>query len=189
MLLLPRPVAFTRQKTGCPTTIHSLMSEPHNVPLPASRGSLDSVRGHESHQSVTGASLRSGQLAEPLQIVDEGENGDGDDAWFPDSADQEQPTEEEEELPAEDAAPRDGDEADEREHVDASGDGPDPPPPVDDAAPYDGDADDRMRALEDELERTRADRDAWEEQYQALLAKLTTMRNTVGDKLRQDAVS
>lgn len=39
-----------------------------------------------------------------------------------------------------------------------------------------------------ELEAVRAEKAALEGQYRALLGKLTTMRNTLGDKLRQDAV-
>lgn len=39
-----------------------------------------------------------------------------------------------------------------------------------------------------ELEVVRAEKAALEGQYRALLGKLTTMRNTLGDKLRQDAV-
>ncbi|KAK4046996.1 hypothetical protein OIV83_005682 [Microbotryomycetes sp. JL201] len=45
----------------------------------------------------------------------------------------------------------------------------------------------RIQWLNDELDRTRADRDEFESQYRGLLSKLTTMRNTLGDKLRQDA--
>lgn len=39
-----------------------------------------------------------------------------------------------------------------------------------------------------ELATVRAEKSALEDQYRALLSKLTTMRNTLGDKLRQDAV-
>ncbi|KAK4056841.1 hypothetical protein OIO90_002091 [Microbotryomycetes sp. JL221] len=46
---------------------------------------------------------------------------------------------------------------------------------------------DRIQWLQDELDRTRQDRDDFENQYRGLLSKLTTMRNTLGDKLRQDA--
>ncbi|KAM0787675.1 hypothetical protein ACM66B_003738 [Microbotryomycetes sp. NB124-2] len=45
----------------------------------------------------------------------------------------------------------------------------------------------RIQWLNDELDKTRQDRDEFESQYRGLLSKLTTMRNTLGDKLRQDA--
>lgn len=44
-------------------------------------------------------------------------------------------------------------------------------------------------SLETQLETLRAEKAKLEGQYGALLGKLTTMRNTLGDKLRQDAVS
>lgn len=47
----------------------------------------------------------------------------------------------------------------------------------------------RVARLEDELARTIGEKEAFEAQYKSLLAKLTTMRNTLGDKLKQDAVS
>ena len=47
----------------------------------------------------------------------------------------------------------------------------------------------RVAELEEELERTMAEKEALGAQYRSLLGKLTTMRNTLGDKLRQDAVS
>ncbi|GAA5981922.1 hypothetical protein JCM10908_004667 [Rhodotorula pacifica] len=170
------------------------MGDPHAVPLPASRGSLDSVRGSDSLHGRVASTSRS--AAGPLDSVDEDQTA-GDEAWFADGDEHEQPLappdeqddsaqqpEAEEEPPVGDAV---------SVAVDASGDQPaDPPqtPPPDEPVAYadEGTEDDeRTRALEDELERTRADRDAWEEQYQGLLAKLTTMRSTVGDKLRQDA--
>lgn len=40
-----------------------------------------------------------------------------------------------------------------------------------------------------ELEQARAEKENALAQYQSLLAKLTAMRNTLGDKLKQDAVS
>lgn len=40
-----------------------------------------------------------------------------------------------------------------------------------------------------ELEQIKGEKEHLESQYRALLGKLTTMRNTLGDKLRQDAVS
>lgn len=46
----------------------------------------------------------------------------------------------------------------------------------------------RIQSLEEELERTRGEKEAFEAQYRSLLGKLTTMRNTLGDKLKQDAV-
>ncbi|KAF8741172.1 GRIP-related Arf-binding domain, partial [Rhizoctonia solani] len=45
----------------------------------------------------------------------------------------------------------------------------------------------RIAQLEQELEKTRAESDSWAEQYRTLLAKLTTMRTTLGNKLQQDA--
>lgn len=47
----------------------------------------------------------------------------------------------------------------------------------------------RIAQLEQELEKTRAESDNWAEQYRTLLAKLTTMRTTLANKLQQDAVS
>lgn len=46
----------------------------------------------------------------------------------------------------------------------------------------------KLRAVALELETTRADKTMFEAQYNSLLGKLTTMRNTLGDKLKQDAV-
>lgn len=162
------------------------MSDPHSVPLPASRGSLDSVRGGESlHRPPAGTSPRAavGNHAPPLDAVDEDHAAaGGDEAWFQggDAQEHEAPAADPQQAGAEEQEhplPPSGD--DEQQHDLA---------PNDEIAYGEGDADEHTRALEDELERTRADRDAWEEQYQGLLAKLTTMRNTVGDKLRQDAV-
>lgn len=42
--------------------------------------------------------------------------------------------------------------------------------------------------LRAELEQIKGEKEHLENQYRALLGKLTTMRNTLGDKLRQDAV-
>ncbi|GAA5971497.1 hypothetical protein JCM3765_007008 [Sporobolomyces pararoseus] len=115
------------------------MADPHAVPLPPSRGSLDSVRGgdysHSTHQQPPQLdSLAEQDPAEPTeQLEGEAEQENG------------------QEYEAEEAE------------------------------------DERIRTLEDELDRTRQDRDAWEQQYQSLLAKLTTMRQTVGDKIKQDA--
>ncbi|KDE07565.1 hypothetical protein MVLG_02234 [Microbotryum lychnidis-dioicae p1A1 Lamole] len=49
------------------------------------------------------------------------------------------------------------------------------------------DGTDRVAELEWELQRTREDKQAFEDKYNGLLSKLTTMRNTLGDKLKQDA--
>jgi hypothetical protein len=51
------------------------------------------------------------------------------------------------------------------------------------------DALDPIGKLQQELERTRKERDEFATQYQNLLGKLQTMRNTLGNKLKQDAVS
>ncbi|KAG8715004.1 hypothetical protein FRC11_006160 [Ceratobasidium sp. 423] len=48
-------------------------------------------------------------------------------------------------------------------------------------------SEERIAQLEQELEKTRAESDSWAEQYHTLLAKLTTMRTTLGNKLQQDA--
>ncbi|CAE6405808.1 unnamed protein product [Rhizoctonia solani] len=48
-------------------------------------------------------------------------------------------------------------------------------------------SEERIAQLEQELEKTRAESDSWAEQYRTLLAKLTTMRTTLGNKLQQDA--
>ena len=45
-----------------------------------------------------------------------------------------------------------------------------------------------VRRLEEELGRTKAEKDTFEAQYRGLLGKLTQMRTTLGDKLKQDAV-
>lgn len=45
------------------------------------------------------------------------------------------------------------------------------------------------QSLMDELARAREERDGLESQYKGLLGKLTQMRSTLGDRLRQDAVS
>lgn len=61
---------------------------------------------------------------------------------------------------------------------------------VTDASTEDGEDDDRSKSREellDELQRTREDRDGFEGQYKGLLAKLTQMRTTLGQRLRQDA--
>ncbi|KAK4705626.1 hypothetical protein P7C70_g568, partial [Phenoliferia sp. Uapishka_3] len=48
-------------------------------------------------------------------------------------------------------------------------------------------SDDRVRQLEDDVQQARRDKDQYEQQYTNLLGKLTAMRATVGDKLKQDA--
>lgn len=45
-----------------------------------------------------------------------------------------------------------------------------------------------IERLERELERTRDEKEALASQYRNLLAKLTTMRTTLGNKLKEDAV-
>lgn len=46
----------------------------------------------------------------------------------------------------------------------------------------------RIRQLEDELEMVRGEKDNLGNQYRSLLGKLTAMRKSLGDKLREDAV-
>ena len=46
----------------------------------------------------------------------------------------------------------------------------------------------QLALLQAELERTQADKDALDAQYRNLLEKVTAMRTTLGNKLRQDAV-
>lgn len=60
---------------------------------------------------------------------------------------------------------------------------------ADDAA-HDADdaALDPLERVQRELERTKEEKDKLAAQYQNLLAKLTTMRTTLGNKLKQDAV-
>lgn len=48
--------------------------------------------------------------------------------------------------------------------------------------------DERVRILEDDLETTRQEKEALGNQYRSLLGKLTAMRTTLGDKLKEDAV-
>ncbi|OJT12119.1 GRIP domain-containing protein [Trametes pubescens] len=54
-------------------------------------------------------------------------------------------------------------------------------------AHQDSDNLDPMQRLERELQRTREEKDTLATQYRNLLAKLTTMRTTLGNKLKQDA--
>jgi len=72
-----------------------------------------------------------------------------------------------------------------------------PPPIVNGFKPtvngvhHTGDEDglDPISKLQQELERTREERDEFETQYRNLLGKLQTMRSSLGNKLKQDAVS
>jgi hypothetical protein len=48
---------------------------------------------------------------------------------------------------------------------------------------------DSISRLQQELERTREEREEFATKYRNLLGKLQTMRNTLGNKLKQDAVS
>ncbi|KAI0324767.1 hypothetical protein GY45DRAFT_1331177 [Cubamyces sp. BRFM 1775] len=54
-------------------------------------------------------------------------------------------------------------------------------------APPDSDGLDPVQRLERELQRTREEKDTLATQYRNLLSKLTTMRTTLGNKLKQDA--
>ena len=47
---------------------------------------------------------------------------------------------------------------------------------------------DPVQRLQHELQRTKEEKDTLAAQYRNLLAKLTTMRTTLGNKLKQDAV-
>ncbi|GAA5861069.1 hypothetical protein JCM8547_008024 [Rhodosporidiobolus lusitaniae] len=153
------------------------MADPHSVPLPASRGSLDSVRGELPSHPSTASTLPA--LAEHDTTAQADDDDEGAAEWdisVPPVEADEQPVTVEEQVGAAEVV---------REEGEGEGEGEDVAPPVEPASA--GDDDERVRLLEDELERTRADRDAFESQYQGLLAKLTAMRNTLGDKLKQDA--
>jgi hypothetical protein len=68
-----------------------------------------------------------------------------------------------------------------------------PPPPAADLPPTDKpdesvDNADRITQLEEELEVVRGEKESLGNQYRALLGKLTAMRQSLGDKLREDAV-
>jgi hypothetical protein len=56
-------------------------------------------------------------------------------------------------------------------------------------ADADVDASSRIAQLESALSSTTAEKDQLETQYRTLLGKLTAMRQSLGDKLREDAVS
>lgn len=47
---------------------------------------------------------------------------------------------------------------------------------------------DPVERLQRELDRTKEEKESLEAQYRNLLSKLTTMRTTLGNKLKQDAV-
>lgn len=69
-----------------------------------------------------------------------------------------------------------------------------PPPPPADLPPTDSpeestDNATRISQLEEELEVVRGEKESLGNQYRALLGKLTAMRQSLGDKLREDAVS
>ncbi|GAA6027420.1 hypothetical protein JCM8097_007850 [Rhodosporidiobolus ruineniae] len=147
------------------------MADPHSVPLPASRGSLDSVRSEQQHPPSASAPPLPALDEQPTPPADEPPAHDFDPAP-PTAADAEPVTVQDQVGDDDDAAWQLDGEQQEQQHS---------------AYEAAGDSDDRIRQLEDELERTRADRDAFEGQYQGLLAKLTAMRNTLGDKLKQDA--
>lgn len=57
------------------------------------------------------------------------------------------------------------------------------------APPEEHEGEDRIAQLQAELERITNERDTFQSQYRGLLGKLSNMRTTLGDKLRQDAVS
>lgn len=72
-----------------------------------------------------------------------------------------------------------------------------PPPPLTNGSiangqPANGSDDleglDPIERLQKELERTKEEKDTLASQYRNLLSKLTTMRTTLGNKLKQDAV-
>ena len=69
-----------------------------------------------------------------------------------------------------------------------------PPAPPADLPPTDSpeestDNTSRIIQLEEELEVVRGEKESLGNQYRALLGKLTAMRQSLGDKLREDAVS
>jgi hypothetical protein len=70
---------------------------------------------------------------------------------------------------------------------------PPPPPPADlppaDTSEEPTDNASRISQLEEELEVVRGEKESLGNQYRALLGKLTAMRQSLGDKLREDAVS
>lgn len=69
-------------------------------------------------------------------------------------------------------------------------DAPEPAGDQDEDEPLEeGDNNGRIAQLQAELERVTSERDGFQSQYRGLLGKLSNMRTTLGDKLRQDAVS
>ncbi|GAA5970895.1 hypothetical protein JCM11641_004498 [Rhodosporidiobolus odoratus] len=142
------------------------MVDPQHVPLPPSRGSLDVNR----EDDVSIPRTHPSSSANALPAVHEG------DAPSDPMFGQYDPGTSSQEADAQLVTDRDQvvDEGD----VGAYSDGP-----VGEGL----EGDERLQVLEDELERTRADRDAFESQYQGLLGKLTAMRNTLGNKLKEDA--
>lgn len=159
------------------------MADPHSVPLPQSRGSLDAPRPAPSPSIDPLPALHEHSASVDNTPQDDEDEDDGAAEWDisvpPVEADEEPVTIEDQvgEAPA-------GEEEGLVEQVQEEL-APEPEAPVE----YAQADDERVRLLEDELERARADRDAFESQYQGLLGKLTTMRNTLGEKLKQDAVS
>lgn len=78
----------------------------------------------------------------------------------------------------------------ELEHVEEEGhDEPEAAQVDDEGEPSDErGGDERIAQLQAELERVSSERDTFQSQYRGLLGKLSNMRTTLGDKLRQDAV-
>lgn len=61
---------------------------------------------------------------------------------------------------------------------------------LDEGAPAEEpEGDGQIAQLQAELDRVTNERDTFQSQYRGLLGKLSNMRTTLGDKLRQDAVS
>ena len=63
-----------------------------------------------------------------------------------------------------------------------------PSPPVVNGHSNEDDSLDPLTRLQRELDRTKEEKESLAEQYRTLLTKLTTMRTTLGNKLKQDAV-
>lgn len=63
-----------------------------------------------------------------------------------------------------------------------------PSPPVLNGHSDDTDDLDPLARLQRDLDRTKEEKESLAAQYRNLLAKLTTMRTTLGNKLKQDAV-
>ncbi|GAA5825702.1 hypothetical protein JCM11251_000342 [Rhodosporidiobolus azoricus] len=149
------------------------MADPQSVPLPASRGSLDSARGDDTTFHPSSASAHP-----PLPAVDEADSPRDDyDPAVPPVGGAADPVMVQDQAPQEGEDGYVGQELGGAEGEEVEGE---------EALPA-AEGEERVRLLEDELDRTRADRDAFEQQYHNLLGKLTNMRNTLGDKLKQDA--